>query len=131
MRDGTPITIYRTMRVENDGHPKLGASLSTLGARPIKDIPVDDAGIVQPKTGGMSVTPDYWEDMPPALLPRNLGGESRHTLFQLDTITLPVELCARIDRPKHANVEPHEECLFINYNDSLQRTRKDWIEQWQ
>ena len=129
MDDETPMTIYRTMRSEVDGHPTLGASLSTLGSRPEKDIPVDAAGLVRPKTGGMSVTPDHWEDMPPALLPRELNGESRYTLFLLTTAALPADLCARIDRPMHANVEPRGECLFADYNASLQGTREDWVSQ--
>lgn len=51
-------TIYRCMRPDPDGLPRLGASLSTLGVRPGKDIPVLPDGSVAPKTGGMSVTPE-------------------------------------------------------------------------
>lgn len=80
MESTLPTVLFRPMRPDDDGHPKPGASLSTLGARPNKDIAVAQDGTVQPMTGGMSVTPDRWEDIPHPLMPRELGGEGRHPI---------------------------------------------------
>ncbi|MBT3327542.1 MAG: hypothetical protein HN396_15010 [Gemmatimonadales bacterium] len=122
-----PTVIYRPMRRAKDGKPELGASLATLGVRPDKDVPMDDDGYVEPLSGGMSVTPDRLEDVPPSLLPRKYGGEGRHTLFLLLVSMLPPQLRARIDKPRHANVEPTQRCLFVDYNGRVQGTRLDWV----
>jgi len=82
-----PTTLVRPMRVDDDGFPVLGASLSTLGVWPNKGIPVAVDGMVQPESGGMSVTPDRWEDVPHPLMPRELGGEGRHPLFPAGSMT--------------------------------------------
>lgn len=126
MKNALPTIIYRPMRPAEDGHPALGASLSTLGVRSGKDIPVADDGVVQPKSGGMSVTPDRWRDVPQPLLPRSLGGEGRHPLFCLEIEALPLDLVARVDRPRHANVEPVAVCQFDEFNAAVQATRCDW-----
>ncbi len=124
-----PRIIFRAMRPASDGKPEAGRSLSTLGVRPRKDIPLDEEGMVLPSRGGMSVTPDRWQDMPPALLPRSLGGEGRHPLFYLYTSLLPSGLIARIDRPKHANVEPTSRCHFLDFEAEVRATRQHWERQ--
>lgn len=118
--------IFRPMRPADDGKPTLGRSLSTLGVRPGHDLPVDADGSVAPETGGMSVTPDRVEDVPPALLPRSLGGEGRHPLFVLAVELIPATLRVRVDNPKHANVEPSVRCGFEVYELHVQGTRSNW-----
>lgn len=118
--------IFRPMRPADDGKPALGRSLSTLGVRPDHDLPVDADGCVAPVTGGMSVTPDRVEDVPPTLLPRALGGEGRHPLFKVAVDQLPPTLAVRVDKPKHANVEPAARCVFEAYELEVQKTRTFW-----
>lgn len=118
--------IIRPMRAADDGKPVLGRSLSTLGVRPDHDLPVDADGCVEPATGGMSVTPDRVEDVPPTLLPRVLGGEGRHPLFVVDVDQLPATLTVRVDKPKHANVEPAARTAFEAYELEVQNTRTFW-----
>jgi|GEM_PF-5033347 len=126
MKKLLPTIIFRPMRPDEDGFPKLGASLSTLGVRPNKDIKVAADGTVHPESGGMSVTPDRWKDVPHPLMPRELGGEGRHPLFCLLASSLPDSLTARIDRTRHANVEPVEACHFEDFNGAVQATRLGW-----
>lgn len=121
------VTIFRCMRPEPDGYPTLGASLSTLGVRRVKDIPVLPDGTAAPGTGGMSVTPDDPDAMPFDLLPRSRGGDGRHPIFSLAVGRLPGSLTVRVDAPDHANVEPTYACQFDRYNDDVQATRLTWI----
>lgn len=119
--------LYRTMR-EEDGSPVCGASFSTLGARPGKDIPVDEEGNVSPATGGMSTTLDDPKKMYKPLRPRALGGEGRHPLFVLLTEALPETLSHRQDgtMAEHHVVEPTARKPFEAYQQTLHDTRKAW-----
>jgi hypothetical protein len=121
----TPSILFRCMRAADDGHPVTGASLSTLGIRE-RDVRPQADGLVQPQTGGMSVTPDRWEDMPKPLLPEPLGGEGRHPLFRMLTSALPSSLAARRDRPGHALVENTVACTFQVLQDDIRGTRLSW-----
>src|SRR5262249_47964972 len=49
--------LFRSMREAPGGGPELGESARSLGARRNVDIKLDQAGQVQPGTGGMSVSP--------------------------------------------------------------------------
>lgn len=121
----TPSILFRCMRADDDGHPVTGASLSTLGIRE-RDVKPQADGLVHPQTGGMSVTPDRWEDMPKPLLPVPLGGEGRHPLFCMPCVALPSSLAARIDRPGHALVENTAACTFQVLQEDIQGTRLSW-----
>ena len=126
--------VFRTMIPDPDGLPRAGASLRTLGARPGVDIPVDGDGNVKPRTGGMSVTADDPKRIPKPVRPRSLGGESRDTLFSMDTAVIPPSLVVRADKPAppggiaslHRVVEPSEACSFGAYQFELHGTRKSW-----
>jgi len=63
-------TYYRIMRSSPDGAPLCGASATRLGVRD-KDVVIDSAGFVQPKTGGMSVTPDDPRHLPEEFRPES------------------------------------------------------------
>lgn len=56
---------------EENGLPVVGSRFAELGVRPTKDIPVSSDGIVQPKTGGMSVSPSL-RSLHPFLVPPHL-----------------------------------------------------------
>ena len=110
----------------SDGFPELGESSATLGVRPDRDVKVDANGNVEPESGGMSVTPDCWKDVPHHLLPQKLGGDGRHPLFLLTAARLPRCLVARVDKPRHANVEPTSTMLVEDFQSAIQATRSDW-----
>ena len=53
--------MFRAMKEEVDGPPKVGRSARELGVRidgPTRDLPVGKDGTVEPATGGMSVALD-------------------------------------------------------------------------
>lgn len=128
-------TIYRAMKVADDGLPTLGQVRDTLGARPghalveennVTDIPVDENGDVEPSSGGMSVTIRDVKQMPRFLRPRELGGTGRHPVFEMDLDNLGNNLRLQPDSPYHALVEPTHRCPFSEYLAALHATRFHW-----
>jgi hypothetical protein len=78
--------MFRAMKAETDGLPKVGPSSRELGVRtagPTRDIPVKEDGTVEPGTGGMSVALDAARNLPKPRLPRSLGGEGRAPVFTM------------------------------------------------
>jgi len=123
----TIMRCYRAMKKAEDDYPEVGVSSRTLGARPGLDLPIDSAGMVQPQTGGMSVTVNDPYKLPLVRLPRNMGGNGRDPLFWMGEERLPRLLSIRIDKGScHAFVEPIEHCPFESYQQTLHGTRSDW-----
>lgn len=58
------------MRADGE-YPEVGASARSLGVRPNTDIHVAPNGAVQPRTGGMSVAPN-WRDLKGHRIPKRL-----------------------------------------------------------
>ena len=126
--------VLRGMLPDVDGLPKVGDTGRTLGARPGRyyegDIPVRNDGLVQPFTGGMSVSPP-----PPSNLPRHRrppvheGLDSKIEVYELETDALPDELRPRRD-PKeperHVFIEPTRVMSFEKYQRALHATRTLW-----
>lgn len=68
--------MFRAMKTETDGFPKVGRSRRELGVRidgPNPDLAVGQDGTVEPGTGGMSVALDSARNLPKPRLPRSLG----------------------------------------------------------
>src|ERR1039457_677447 len=79
-------SMFRAMKEEADGLPKIGRSSRELGTRmegPIRDLSVGEDGTVEPGTGGMSVALDAAQNLPKPRLPRSLGGEGRDSVFTM------------------------------------------------
>jgi hypothetical protein len=73
-------SMFRAMKAEPDGLPKVGRSSRELGIRidgPIRDLRVGEDGTVEPGTGGMSVALDAARNLPKPRLPRSLCEEQR------------------------------------------------------
>jgi len=76
-------SMFRAMKAEADGLPKVGRSSRELGVRidgPIRDLPVGEDGMVEPETGGLSVALDAAQNLPKPRLPRSLGRRPRSRL---------------------------------------------------
>src|SRR5258708_37068537 len=83
-RGGSGQSMFRAMKTEADGMPKIGRSGRELGVRivgPRCDLPVGRDGTVEPGTGGMSVALDAALNLPRHRLPKPLGGEGRDPVF--------------------------------------------------
>ena len=125
-----PGIVFRAMKEDSDGKPLVERSARALGVRIGErhpDILIDNQGQVHPKTGGMSVTPDDYRQLPNHRLPESLGGEGRDPVFSFEEVNLPSSLMVRRDKPGHALVEPSKSCLFEEYEQNLHGTRKDWV----
>jgi len=105
--DGQPM--FRAVKAEADGFPKVGRSGRELGVRvdgPMRDLVVAQDDMVEAVAGGMSVALDAARNLPKPRLPRSLGGEGRDPVFTMLTAAVPRTLCVRSDRYPHALVEP-------------------------
>lgn len=126
----TPETVFRAMKEDIDGKPLVERPARALGVRigeRYPDIHIDIQGQVHPKTGGMSVTPDDYRQLPNHRLPESLGGEGRDPVFSFEVVNLPSSLMLRRDKPSHALVEPSNSCLFEEYEQNLHGTRENWV----
>lgn len=117
------------MKADADQHPSCGARFGQLGVRPDKDIAVQAGGIVQPRTGGMSVTPDNIGNMPLHLRPKSHGGAGALPVFEIETAALGSCLDVRRDpaNPRsHAFVEPAATMRLTDLQQALCMTRTAW-----
>ena len=127
--------IYRSMARDGD-FPKIGPTAQTLGARVPGDIP-EQGGIVQPGTGGISVSPS-WRNLPTWRIPKRLihlvaGASGKDTLhcwcmgegpFVSGAISVGLQL--RKDGPSHALVEPSGAMTVDEYQARLAETQESW-----
>jgi len=121
--------LFRAMKQDPDGLPRVGRSSRELGVRvegPTRDLPVADDGTVEPQTGGMSVALDEARNLPKPRLPKNLGGEGRDPVFRMAGPELPSVLSLRADHYPHALVEPRHRCLLREFESGLKATRPSW-----
>ncbi|HMD83888.1 MAG TPA: hypothetical protein VKO18_04205 [Terriglobia bacterium] len=122
-------SIFRAMKAEADGLPKLGRSGRELGVRidgPSRDLVVGDDGTVAPGNGGMSVALDAALNLPKPRLPKSLGGEGRDPVFSTVRADIPPTLLLRPDRYPHALVEPGRRCALAVFESDLASTRSLW-----
>jgi hypothetical protein len=125
---GMTDTYYRTMRAGPDGSPLCGDSATRLGVRD-RDVVVDPGGFVQPKRGGMSVTPDDPRHLPEEFLPESLGGLGRIPLYSVQGMQLRSEFAVRPDpqKPKtHAFVEPASPIPLEDFRAALCLSAPKW-----
>lgn len=139
--------IYRAMCADGDS-PMVGHTRNdTLGIREGIDIQSEE-GVVQPRTGGMSVSPSR-ADLPPHLIPKRLRsqgypaarrGNTKPETFPWrmgDRSFAEGELCdhlqLRIDPEDatHGLVEPDSPMLLEVYREAIEGTQPDWVrEAW-
>lgn len=127
-------TIYRSMRLADDGGPMMGPTARTLGARPGPepgpgvDIPVRD-GMVQPDVGGMSVAADDPMNLPRMRRPPEFGGTGKDPVWSMNTNDLGPDLVCRPDPDapsRHWFVEPAREMTYEEYREALEATKGYW-----
>ena len=138
--------IYRSMRAEG-GKPVLGSTSATLGVRVPDtlnasvepDIPLDDAGLVHPGTGGMSVSPSPGH-LPARRIPQRLrhrypkaAGSDKLMVWAMgdgpfvdDAITGNLRLRLDPENRNHGFVEPAAPVLADAYVTNINLTRDLW-----
>src|SRR5690348_7911240 len=111
--------LYRGMKVDPvDGLPLAEPSARGLGVRPGIDIPVDDFGLVDAGAGGMSVSPDTPEHLPPWRRPP----EGDDPVWEIDEEELDAPLAYVPDEASaqtHGFVEPAYEMPLEDYQLAL------------
>lgn len=134
--------IWRGMRMA-DGRPEVGRGGNLLGIRvgagETNDIP-EENGYVQPRTGGMSVSPSL-EALPPHRIPRRLqsrfpeaiGSNHLHCWSMGEGAFVHAKLAERlILRPdpeapeRHGFVEPEQRMPVVEYEAAITATRDLW-----
>jgi hypothetical protein len=113
------------MKEDASGRPVIGPSARTLGARPDVDLPVIGRH-VQPCTGGVSVAPDDWRNLPKHRRPTLLGGTGLDPVWQITTDLLLPELVFRPDQPHHGLLEPSREMTLEEYQGAVASTVDHW-----
>jgi hypothetical protein len=116
---------FRGMKEGDDGLPERGTDGRTLGARPNRDIPVQN-GMVTPGTGGMSVAPRTPSNLPGHRRPSEWGGTGKDPVWGIDEDKLRPDLRLVPDSPSHGTIQPIREMTWEEYLDALWRTRADW-----
>jgi hypothetical protein len=126
--------LFRSMQ-ETNGLPVPGPSSRTLGVRPGVDVSAcDDADVVYPGTGGMSVSPDNPRHLPRHRRPPQFHGTGKDLVWGLEEDRLPADLLYRPDpdNPGHGFIEPALPMTLAEYQAALARTQREWkrIDRW-
>jgi hypothetical protein len=122
------VTLYRGMRGTDDGSPQLGQTASTLGARPNEDIYIDENGMVDPGTGGMSVN-ESPTGMPAFRRPPSFGGTGKNlNMYSINLSDIGPNLTYRPDPESagHGFIEPATTMPFNDYQEYIDQTQTSW-----
>jgi len=127
------VYVFRSMRQDEDGRPKIAPGARELGVRPGvgygTDIPVASDGNVYPQTGGLSVAPGDPMYLPDVRRPRDLGGRGKDPVWRLDVKSLATGLIYRPDpkhRQSHGFIEPAQVMTFEQFQALVAATRPHW-----
>jgi hypothetical protein len=124
------------MRRDGD-FPEISASAAGLGVRPDVDVKLDDQQVIQPATGGMSVSPG-WRVLKSWRIPRRLrplcpratGNDNlycwRWDEYQFAATDLTDDLTLRIDDEHHGLVEPKKPVTLAEFQNLIALTRQQW-----
>ena len=117
------------MQRDDNGGPVVGESARRLGARPEIDIEPDAESLVQPASGGMSVSPGHPGNLPRHRKPPEWGGTGLDRVWEIPEEELGDGLVYRPDpdRPDiHGFVEPAWPMTFAEYQGALAETQLKW-----
>ena len=136
--------MYRAMLADG-GRPRVGPSALTLGVRvppdEHADLAVGAEGMVEPRTGGMSVAP-AWRRLPVHRIPRRLRGKFPRAAGKNDVFLWRMgdgpftegpfadRLLFRTDPEQpnaHGFVEPGATMPVGEYQEALAATRERWV----
>ena len=118
--------LYRVMRVDADGKPKVGVRGTMLGVRPtdplntspkaVADVAaVNDSALVHPGEG-LSTSPN----------PASRIARKGEAVYEIETADLDASLTPHHDKPDHCMLEPTQSITLAEYQKLLADTRDMW-----
>jgi hypothetical protein len=108
--------------------PLLAETASGLGVRNW-EVQFDEDGMVEPGTGGMSVSPNSVDHLPRFFRPRSYGGTGKLPVWSIEADDLGESLTYRPDPDDpetHGFVEPLRPMSLEEYRLALAETRDQW-----
>jgi len=121
--------LFRGMKENANGYPKIGASARTLGVRPGSDLPaLNPDDLVQPGQGGLSVSPDDPMNLPRHRRPPDFEGVGKDPVWGITDGDLGDDLAYRPDPTQsgHGFVEPARPMTLNEYQNALAQTQYRW-----
>jgi hypothetical protein len=121
--------LFRAMQQDPDGSAVVGESARKLGARQAIDIEPGPESVVQPASGGMSVSPGSPENLPRHRRPPEWGGTGLDGVWAISSAELGELLVYRPDPAQpdvHGFIEPAAPMKFAEYQQALAETRSGW-----
>jgi len=126
--------MFRIMKRDDDGMPKVGESATTLGVR-AHEVDLDADGNAIPGDKGMSVNP-RWQDAPLSMIPKRFGTGGRGSdtnfcfcrgegEFKQGPCGPGLELLP--DSPTHGIVRPAALTPRAMFVAALHATRSEWV----
>ena len=117
------------MTDDGEGQPACGPTGRTLGVRLEVDVPIREDGMVEPRTGGMSVALGDIQNLPSHRRPPEHGGIGSDPVWQIEDSDLPSTLVLRPDPDdpsRHGFIEPIERMRLADYQEALATSRGSW-----
>lgn len=121
--------LYRAMTSDANGRPVCEDSARGLGVRVPRDIEPSEDGVVRPRTGGLSVTPEDPKLLPAHRRPPAFGGWGKDPVFEISEQQLGEDLAYRPDEGReafHGFVEPGRPMPLSSYREALRETAPRW-----
>jgi hypothetical protein len=121
--------LFRAMRADLNGQPEIGPNARSLGVRPGTDVfAIFPHDVIQPSTGGLSVSPDRAANLPYFRRPQQLGGSGKDPVWTIDSDRLEPDLRYRADpmSPTHGFIEPARAMTLDAYQAALAATQTMW-----
>ena len=106
--------------------PLAEPSARGLGVRPGIDIPVDEFGLVDAGSEGMSVSPHTPANLPRHRRPPEHGGDGDDPAWEIDEDALGEQLRYVPDDDTHGFIEPAYQMPLEDYQLALAETRSLW-----
>src|SRR5438067_5236480 len=122
-------SLYRAMKETDDGLPEVAASARALGVRPGVDVPATAADeLVEPGTGGLSVSPSAPDNLPRHRRPSEFGGTGIDPVWVVSDAEIGPRLRYRPDpdNSRHGFIEPADALPLIEYQRAIAGTQRHW-----
>ncbi|MGH7139418.1 MAG: hypothetical protein ACREHD_27045 [Pirellulales bacterium] len=122
-------TLFRAMREDQNGLPEIGPSARSLGVRPGADVlAVLPQELIQPRLGGLSVSPHHPTNLPYFRCPRQWGGTGKDPVWAIDSSLLGADMIYRPDPNSrtHGFIEPSKPMTLDDFQKALAATQSFW-----